>query len=413
LTGGVRTRGASALSVRTLCVLVFAFFFVGSAESQEAENPETKSPHLESATTPSTNEPSSQENPLVRSPSNVEGMPRMIIDMTPGDVQLVPHPARLRGKLSRWVNFETVSVSTRYNFIENSVGSLSSNQDQYQVVLKGAFQFDPDGRYTIQAGLFPGNRFSSGWNGSGWGTGKLRTNLYLKQLYVGAKPITGLELQYGGLYFNQGVNTEITGYDYDAYLTGERIRVTRPTNFFFDEISITYAYVSASDLPSVSKRFHRLKQSNYHQLLLAKRVGERILFSGDYTFQSGAETFREAIRVLTKEIRVIDIFHIENYQAANPDAGYGFAAYGEKKLHTRLFLGGGYAQHDRAGLYSDRFAAGKRIFLNVQLELRPEFSISTSWTQAIQNAVRASPRTRLDIALNYDVLRTLQRTKVL
>lgn len=339
-------------------------------------------------------------------------MPRMIIDMTPGDVQLVPHPPREAGKLSRWVKPGTVLLSTRYHFVENSAGIVTSNQGQYQAVVKAVFQFDPDSRYTIEAGVFPGNRFSSGWNGSGWGSGDLRTNLYLKQLYFDAKPVTGLELQYGGLYFNQGASTEITGYDYDAYLTGERIRLTRPTNFFFDEISITYAYVNAADPPSVAKRFHRLQQSNYHQFLLAKKVGERLLLSADYTSESGVQTLRQAVRLQTREIRVADVFHFENYQAANLNAGYGFAAYGEKKLHAKLSLGGGYAQHDRAGLYSDRFAAGKRIFVNIQLELTPEFSISTGYTQAIHNSTASNPRTRLDVTLNYDLLRTLRKTKV-
>ena len=340
-------------------------------------------------------------------------MPRMIIDMTPGDVQLEPHPEREAGKLSPWVKLGTVSLSTRYNFVQNSAGSVNSSQGQYQAVIKAAFRFDSGSRYTMEAGLFPGNRFSSGWNGSGWGSGDFRTNLYLKQLYFDAKPVTGLELQYGGLYFNQGASTEITGYDYDAYLAGERIRLTRPANFFFDEISITYAYVNAADPPSISKRFHRLQQSNYHQFLVAKNVGERLLLSADYTSQSGVQTVRQALRLEIREIRLVDFFHFENYQVANPNAGYGFAAYGEKKLHTKLSLGGGYAQHDRPGLYSDRFAAGKRIFVNVQLELTNEFSISTSYTQAIRNASESNPRTRLDVALNYDLLRTLRRAKVL
>ena len=339
-------------------------------------------------------------------------MPRMIIEMTPGDVHLMEHPAKEPGKLSRWVSLRTLSLSTRYNFVENSAGATTSNQGQYQSVVKGAFHLDPAGKYSIEDGLFPGNRFSAGWNGSGWGTGMLRTNLYLKQLYFSAKPVGGLELQYGGLYFNQGVNTEITGYDYDGYVMGERVRLTRPKDVFFDEISVTYGYVGDFDRLAVTKRFHRLKQANYHQFLFAKKATERILLSADYTFQSGTDTFREAVRVQVQELRFVDVFHFENYQVASTGPGYGFAAYGEKKLLSKLSLGGGYAQHDRAALYSDRFAAGKRIFFNLLLELTPEFSISTAWSEAMRNAQSTGPRTRFDVAVNYDLLHTLRGAKL-
>jgi hypothetical protein len=221
-----------------------------------------------------------------------------------------------------------------------------------------------------------------------------------------------LNLQYGGLYFNQGVTTEITGYDYDGYLVGERIRLNRPKDLFFDEISVTYGYVGDFDRPWVSKRFHRLQQSNYHQFLLGKKIAERVLLSADYTAEPGAHTLRQAVRVQVRELRIVDVFHFENYQVVSPDAGYGFATYGEKKLHSKFSVGGGYAQHDRIALYSDRFAAGKRVFANLHLELTSEFSISTAWTPAVHNDRDSSPRTRFDVALNYDLLRTLRRKRL-
>jgi len=43
-----------------------------------------------------------------------------------------------------------------------------------------------------------------------------------------------VEIQYGGLYFDRGQSTEVTSYDYDGYLVGERITLNRPRNFYFD-----------------------------------------------------------------------------------------------------------------------------------------------------------------------------------
>jgi len=87
-------------------------------------------------------------------------MPKMIIEMTPGEVHLVEHPTREPGKLSRWLSLKTASLSTRYNFAESSAGATTSNRGQYQAVVKSAFHLDPTGSYSIEGGLFPGNRFS-------------------------------------------------------------------------------------------------------------------------------------------------------------------------------------------------------------------------------------------------------------
>ena len=106
----------------------------------------------------------------------------------------------------------------------------------------------------------------------------------------------------------------------------------------------------------------------------------------------------------------MDIFHFEHYQVVSGDSGYGFSSYGEKKLHPKFSLGGGYAQHDRPGLYSDRFATGKRIFLNVHLALNSEFSLSTFVTQAIVNQQRTAPGTRVDVVFGYNLLHSLRRT---
>jgi hypothetical protein len=337
---------------------------------------------------------------------------RMIISMKTGDTHLaVPEPGDT-GKLGRWLEMQTASLSSRYHFVENSAGTTTANQAQHQATFRGRLRFDPHGDYSLHAGVFPGNRFSGGWNSTGAGTGDFRSNLYLKQLYFSASPLRGLELQAGGLYFDQGESTEMTGYDFDGYLTGYRMTLTRPKDIFFNEVSITFAYLGDFASSSVTKRFRRLQQSNYHQVLVSKMLGGRAALSGDYTFESGVDTLRQAIKVRMPELRLVDVIHFENYEVWSPDPGYGFGAYGEKKIGTKLSLGGGYAQHDRPGLYSDRFAEGKRVFLNLHLAIDSAFSISTAVTQAISNREDAAPRTRVDVAFGYNLLGHLRRTRL-
>ncbi|MGH9581147.1 MAG: hypothetical protein ACRD2R_09140, partial [Terriglobales bacterium] len=248
---------------------------------------------------------------------------RMILEMKTGETHLENFAPSREGSLARWFELETASLSTRYHWIQNSSGETAANNQQYQVTLQGRLKLDHGGRYSVHAGVFSGNSFFGGWNQSGWGTGKGQSNLFLKQLYFSARPARGVEVQYGGLSFLHGESTETTSYDYDGYLVGERISLTRPLRFYFDEIAITYGYLGDFNRPSVSQRFHRLRQSNYHQFLLRKKIGERIHASVQYAYEAGVETMREAARVRLPEARVVDIFLFENYQRLGADPGYG------------------------------------------------------------------------------------------
>lgn len=326
--------------------------------------------------------------------------------------EAVPNAPVATGRLSRWIDLQTATLTARHRWIQNSSRDTIANQMQDRVELKGRFKFDNKGAYSLNAGVFTGNSFVNGFNDTGIGTGRTFTNLYLKQLYLSAKPINGVEVQFGGLYFHRGASTEITTYDNDGYLVGERLIIQRPKRFFLDEISATFAYVGDVSIPNINKRWHQLKRSNYHQFLASKGIGERALISADYTFESGTDTLREAVRVKTPEFRLLDSLRFELYQRVAPNSASGFAASVEKVLiNKRLMLGGGYAQIDRdyGGLNADRFNRGRRFFFNGTYKISPEFSISTFYTRAFQNDFPIANRTRFELIFSYDLLKTLQQ----
>jgi hypothetical protein len=319
------------------------------------------------------------------------------------------------GKGTRWVEVQSATLSHRYRYMENSAGVVTNNQIQHNEGFKGKFKFDKKGNYAINAGLFSGNNLTGGWNNTGSGKDKLFTNLYLKQLYLEAKPFKGIELQYGSLYPNRGENTEITSYDNDLYLMGERVSLKRPKNLFFDEVSATYGFIGDATKPNVNKRWFRLKESNYHQFLVSKKIGKRVSLTWDYTFQNGTETLREAIKVNAKGSKVLDTFLFENYQRTDVKPDYGFAIFGEKALHKRFTVGGGFADIDPnyGGLNADRFNKGKRVYLASKFNITPEFAVQTFVTQAMYNTFAVANKTRLDLIFSYDVLKTLQRAGLL
>lgn len=315
-------------------------------------------------------------------------------------------------KIKRWLEFDTFSLSTRYRFIENSNRRTASNANQYQVALRGKFKFDKKGDYSVIAGLYSGNNFTSGWNNTGWGTGDTQTNLYLKQLYFQARPVKGVEIQYGGLTIARGQSTEVTSYDNDAYIMGERLSLKIPKKLFFDDISVTYAYLGDLNKPNVFNRFRRLNKSNYHQFLVGKHIGKRADFSADYTFESGTDTLHQAIKLKVPETKLLDTVLFENYQRVSGNKGYGFNLFGEKKVSKKFSLNGGFAHLDRRTLQGDRFPAGNSVYSTAAFKLNNELTLSTFIIRGLGSAVDVRPRTRFEFIVGYNVLDLLRRKKL-
>jgi hypothetical protein len=348
-------------------------------------------------------------------PTDIERstLPMMVIEMQPGDTQLVRVQPSREGKLSRWLDLEVASVSTRYRHVESLLSTTTASNVQHQIALKGSVRLDSMGKFTLHAGLFSGDTFSGGWNNSGPGTGVAQSRVFLKKLYLDAQLARGIELQSGSLEFSRGESTEITSYDYDGYLAGERISIRRANQLFFDEITVTYGYVGDLNQPNIFRRLPRLGRSNYHQFEFAKQAGKRFRVSTDYTSDSGIGTLRQAITLHAPEARIVSLLHLEQYERLGADPGYGFSAYGEKKLGRRISVGPGYAQLDRRGLYSDRFNIGKRLFWNSHIVLGPEWSIMALATYAVSAPLSSATRTRFDLILSYDILHRLRAARLL
>lgn len=324
-----------------------------------------------------------------------------------------PEPAPARAdKIKRWFEFDEFFVAARYRFTENANGVTATNALQWRFGGKGKLKFDGRGRYGVVAGLYSGASFNSGWNATGWGTGRLLTNLYLKQLYVTARPIKPLEFQVGGLGINNGENTEATGYDSDGFIMGERVIVRHAKTFYFDEISLTNAFLGELNHPSVFRRFGKMSQSNYRQFLVRKQVNKRVGFSADYTFDRGTDTLREAIKIKTPEIRIADSITFENYQRFDGPGRYGFNLFGEKKINDKFSVNGGFVRIDAVLLNGDRFPRGNRLHTTATYKPRPDISIAAAVTQGVGPILPTLPRTRLDIVFTYNILQALRDHKL-
>jgi hypothetical protein len=317
-------------------------------------------------------------------------------------------------EFKRFVDVDIFNLVTRYRYIRANNGVKLANQQQWQMAFRTRFKFDRKAKYSVVAGIFSGPQFITNWNNLGPGTGKLMTNVYVKQLFFDARPTKKIEFQVGGITVNNGENSEATGYDNDNYITGERLSIRAPKQLFFDEISATNAYLGDLTHPSIFGRLHRLNEANYHQFLFRKQVNKQVGFSADYTFASGTDTLREALRIKPKNFFLNTIL-FDTYQRVSTPDGYGFDIFGEKVINKYVTANGGFSRIDRRlTLNGDKFQPGKRLYGSFIVKLRPDLSLSPVFVHAVGPLPTATThRVRFDLILTWNVLETFHRNHVL
>lgn len=326
--------------------------------------------------------------------------------------QIAPRPAAPRAPapstFSRWGDLQQFNLLMRYRFIENSAGVPTNDQVQSRTEFKGRFKLDRAGHYALNAGIFTGAASISGWNNTGAGTGDPTHDLNVKQFYFAAAPVSGLELQYGGIYVNRGEGTQITTYDNDLYLTGQRVTVKRPNQLWFDEVSATQAYLGDPKLPSVWDRLHRLNESNYYQLLVGKKVGMRMGVSADYTSADDVSTWRSAFALKAPELTVVDGVRVETYARLEPGpTPFGWALTLDKKV-GRTAMSGGFASIDEyyGGLNGDDWGRGDRWFGKATANIFQTLAVTGFYTYALDAGYPIVNKERFDLIFIYDVLKT-------
>jgi hypothetical protein len=315
---------------------------------------------------------------------------------------------------TRWLDVQNATLNLRYRVIDNSAGTITTNQVQHRESLRWRLKFDPKAKYTLNFGLFTGTRFTSGWDNTGWGIADAQKNLAFKSIYFSAVPWTGVEAQYGGLYIIKGESTELTTYDEDGYVIGQRVSVKRPRQFFFDEMSATVGYITGDVREiAISKRTKYLNDTpNYRHFLVDKKIGTRAGVSTDFTHAAGANTWRQGLNLKTPELRVVDTVILELYQRVNRTPDQGFAITLDKAVHRKVSVNWGYASIDPAhgGLNADRFHIGNRAFGMVIYNISPEFLASYFITRSVGNDVPLPQRTLSNLVFTYNALPALKRT---
>ena len=284
--------------------------------------------------------------------------------------------------IRRWFDLQNVHLTSRFRWVKSNDGRLTSSTHQWQPNFRGRFLIDKDARYTINLNANSGSQFVSGWNNSGGGIGEFAGDFNIKQLFLAAEPVRGLEFQVGGLHMVRGENTEITTYDNDAYIVGERVTYRRAEGAFA-QVAATVGHIGDYRTPNVFERLDSIGDVNYGQILVGTRLGASTSVSADYTHEDGRDLIREGVTLrMPSDLRFLRSVKLEAYQRVSEVTGQGFALSGDLRLTSRLTATAGVVHIDRFYLIpgymspnADRYERGTRFYSTGSYQLTRDLSI--------------------------------------
>ena len=315
---------------------------------------------------------------------------------------------------------QSLQFGMRFRWIESSAGKLLSSTVQWQPQIRARFLFDRKARYTVNVGAFSGSNLISGWNNTGGGIGLYNGDFNVKQLFATAEPVKGLEFQAGGLYFNRGEHTEITSYDNDAFVTGERA-TWRPAKGHVTQVAATAGYYGDFRVPNVFDRLKRMDEWNYGQLLVGFKLGPRAAASADYTYEAGRDIFREALTMRPPaKTKLLTSIKFETYQRTTNangllanKSGAGFNVAGDLKM-KRLVVTTGIAVVDRyyTPVNGDRYDVGTRFYSIGTVTLTRDVTVGWFQGEAFSNDYPIANKRRYEALVTVNPTASLKRARV-
>jgi len=299
----------------------------------------------------------------------------------------------------------SATFGLRYRMLENQLGSQSQNWSDHHQGLKLRLRLDGAARYSLTAVAFNGDSFQGSWNLRGVRDRQSSNRVFLKQLYVTGKPLAGVEFQYGGLALVRGESSEITSYDNDGYLMGQRLALSPKR--VVDELTVTAGYLGDFRDPSVTGRLHRLSEINYGQVLVKKKLTERLTATADYTEEDGERTLRQGVAI--RPSRGIDLIRLEAYERVSGDRAGGGAITVEKPFgRTRLAASFASVDDHYRPVNGDRYGRGRRLSLTSTTALTDDVSLQVFVTRAVDDDLVMGNHTRLDVLVRYELAALLK-----
>lgn len=316
--------------------------------------------------------------------------------------------------IRRWVDVEQIQLGTRYRWTAATDGDVTASAIQFQPLLRARMPVDAAGRLAVTIGAGAGANFAGGWDNTGAGLGQFSGAFAVKQLLATAEVMHGLEVSAGGLYVLRGESTEITSYDNDGYLVGERAAWQHDEGIV-DRIAITTGYLGDLRDPNVFHRLDRLNDWNYEQFLIGWRLGAHVVASTDYTHEGDRSTLREAMTIrLPRQTKLLTALKVDLYERVAPDTARGLHVSADMRPLHQLLVTTGFASVDRAygGLNADRFDRGNRVYCIGTFAANDVLSLGWFYAEGVANDYAIPNEHRLDIVATINPTAVLRRKRV-
>jgi hypothetical protein len=334
--------------------------------------------------------------------------------------QPTTEPVKTEPRIRRWLDVQSVHAGSRFRWYENSDDQLISSNLQWQTQLRGRFLIDRAGRYAINAFGSTGASFPSSWNNTGGGLGTWAGDLNVKQLFLAAQPVAGLQIEVGGLHFNRGEMFEHVTYDNDGFLVGERV-IYRPVKGRLTQVSAAAGFFGGTDYDEVNvfKRFHRMNEFNYGQGLVAFSLHPLVSASVDYTYEDGRDIFREGVNVrMPSTVRLLTALRFEAYQRAADENGSGFNISGEARYSQYSLTAGIMSVDEHYGsptgrpFNADRYETGTRQYTIHAFQLTEALQLVVFQTEAFATDFPVNIQSRVDALVTFNPTAWLKRKGV-
>lgn len=320
--------------------------------------------------------------------------------------------------IRRWVDVQALQAGARFRWNRNSADRVTTNSLQWHGQLRGRLLFDAGGKVSLNTLASTGTSFVSSWNDTGVGLGDYVGKVFVKQLFLAATPVKGLELQVGGLFLNRGDVSENTSYDMDGYVVGERV-IVRPSKGRVTQLSFTAGHIADFAAPNVFKRLDDMVDFNYGQVLVGFTLSPRMSASVDYTHEDGRDILRQGVTLrMPATVKLLTALRGEAYQRIsdnNPavDDAFGFNAAADLRWR-KLSVTAGVMSVDRLAraINGDRYATGKRWYSIGSLALTQDFTLGWFHGQAFDNSFPVALKRRFDVILTFNPTARLKRAGI-
>lgn len=345
-----------------------------------------------------------------RVPSTVlAGFVLLAGDSTSGQA---PPAGALSESLARIV-VDRAEAGLRWQYLDEGPHAVTQRDLHYKFTGLFTVNLTRSGGLYVRLRSETGDTFNNDHNYTAVGLGKRINSFNVKNILAGWRIGEQLEFQAGGIEYGYGAGTQATYADNDGWLGGYRLIWRLPGPPALPErISVAAGYVGDFEQPNFFRRFDRLKQVNYLQILAEKPIGKQTATSVEVSGFSGVPYFRGGLRRNTSQLKVIDDIVVEGIVRTARNRTFGWSSTVSRRLDYRKRWRVAVAwsrvprsMFDREGALllqnGDSMGVGKRLGATLYFSPRPNWEIVGFASRRLD----ATPgvRNRVQVVLRYQL----------